>query len=102
MGQHMGAGQGGGHLVLQLFTEVMAGLHGPVARHEHMEGHEATRTGGFGAELSALVQERCFYHLEAPIERVTGFDTPYPHSLEWAYFPGPVRIGEAVDRLLKA
>ena len=64
--------------------------------------HEATRTCGFGAELSALVQERCFYHLEAPIERVTGFDTPYPHSLEWAYFPGPVRIGEAVDRLLKA
>jgi 2-oxoisovalerate dehydrogenase E1 component beta subunit len=62
--------------------------------------HEATRTSGFGAELSALVQERCFYHLEAPIERVTGFDTPYPHSLEWAYFPGPVRIGEAVDRLL--
>jgi hypothetical protein len=51
--------------------------------------HEATRTGGFGAELSALVQEHCFYHLEAPIERVTGFDTPYPHSLEWAYFPGP-------------
>ncbi len=64
--------------------------------------HEATRTSGFGAELSALVQERCFYHLEAPIERVTGFDTPYPHSLEWAYFPGPVRIGEALDRLLGA
>lgn len=64
--------------------------------------HEATRTAGFGAELSALVQERCFYHLEAPIERVTGFDTPYPHSLEWAYFPGPIRIGEAVDRLLGA
>jgi 2-oxoisovalerate dehydrogenase E1 component beta subunit len=62
--------------------------------------HEATRTSGFGAELVALVQERCFYHLEAPIERVTGFDTPYPHSLEWAYFPGPVRIGEAVDRLM--
>ena len=64
--------------------------------------HEATRTSGFGGELVALVQERCFYHLEAPIERVTGFDTPYPHSLEWAYFPGPVRIGEAVDRLLSA
>ncbi len=62
--------------------------------------HEATRTSGYGAELVSLVQERCFYHLEAPIERVTGFDTPYPHSLEWAYFPGPVRIGEAVDRLL--
>jgi 2-oxoisovalerate dehydrogenase E1 component beta subunit len=64
--------------------------------------HEATRTSGFGAELVALVQERCFYHLEAPIERVTGFDTPYPHSLEWAYFPGPIRIGEAVDRLMGA
>lgn len=63
--------------------------------------HEATRTSGFGAELSALVQERCFYHLEAPIERVTGFDTPYPHSLEWAYFPGPIRIGEALDRLMQ-
>jgi 2-oxoisovalerate dehydrogenase E1 component beta subunit len=64
--------------------------------------HEATRTSGFGAELSALVQERCFYHLEAPIERVTGFDTPYPHSLEWAYFPGPIRVGEAIDKLLEA
>src|SRR5689334_21051447 len=63
--------------------------------------HEATRTSGFGAELSALVQERCFYHLEAPIERVTGFDTPYPHSLEWAYFPGPVRIGQALKKILK-
>ena len=63
--------------------------------------HEATRTSGFGAELSALVTERCFYHLEAPVTRVTGFDTPYPHSLEWAYFPGPVRIGEAMDTLLK-
>ncbi len=64
--------------------------------------HEATRTSGFGAELSALVTERCFYHLEAPVERVTGFDTPYPHSLEWAYFPGPVRIGEAIDKILEA
>jgi pyruvate/2-oxoglutarate/acetoin dehydrogenase E1 component len=63
--------------------------------------HEATRTSGFGAELSAIVQERCFYHLEAPIERVTGFDTPYPHSLEWAYFPGPVRIGEALKKVMR-
>ena len=63
--------------------------------------HEATRTGGFGAELSALVQERCFYHLEAPVERVTGFDTPYPHSLEWAYFPGPIRIGTALKKIMK-
>ncbi|MFC7498504.1 alpha-ketoacid dehydrogenase subunit beta [Enterovirga sp. GCM10030262] len=63
--------------------------------------HEATRTAGFGAELSALVQERCFYHLEAPVQRVTGFDTPYPHSLEWAYFPGPVRLGLALKKALE-
>jgi 2-oxoisovalerate dehydrogenase E1 component beta subunit len=63
--------------------------------------HEATRTGGFGAELSALVQERCFLHLEAPITRVTGFDTPYPYSLEWAYFPGPVRIRRALQSVLE-
>ncbi|WP_448660559.1 alpha-ketoacid dehydrogenase subunit beta [Sphingomonas sp. CJ99] len=63
--------------------------------------HEATRTQGFGAELSALVTERCFYTLEAPVMRVTGFDTPYPHSLEWAYFPGPVRIGMALKQILK-
>ena len=60
--------------------------------------HEATRTSGFGAELAALVQEHCFYHLEAPIERVTGWDTPYPHAQEWAYFPGPKRVGEAFKR----
>lgn len=63
--------------------------------------HEATRTSGFGAELAALVGERCFYYLEAPIERVTGFDTPYPHSLEWAYFPGPVRITTAIEKIMK-
>jgi 2-oxoisovalerate dehydrogenase E1 component beta subunit len=63
--------------------------------------HEATRTSGFGAELLAQVQERCFHYLEAPIERVTGFDTPYPHSLEWAYFPGPVRIREAINKIMK-
>jgi 2-oxoisovalerate dehydrogenase E1 component beta subunit len=64
--------------------------------------HEATRTSGFGAELSALVQERCFYHLEAPIERVAGWDTPYPHALEWAYFPGPARVGAAYRRVMEA
>ena len=63
--------------------------------------HEATRTGGFGAELAALVQERCFYHLEAPVQRATGFDTPYPHSLEWAYFPGPIRLGTAFKKALE-
>ena len=63
--------------------------------------HEATRTSGFGAELTALVQEHCFYQLEAPIERVTGWDTPYPHALEWAYFPGPARVAAALQRVLE-
>lgn len=63
--------------------------------------HEATRTSGFGAELAALVQEHCFYHLEAPIERVAGWDTPYPHAQEWAYFPGPARVGAAFRRVLE-
>ena len=62
--------------------------------------HEATRTSGFGAELTALVQEHCFHHLEAPIERVTGWDTPYPHALEWAYFPGPERVGAAFRKVM--
>ncbi len=63
--------------------------------------HEATRTGGFGAELTALVQEHCFHHLEAPIERVTGWDTPYPHAHEWLYFPGPARVGAALLRVME-
>jgi len=63
--------------------------------------HEATRTSGFGAELAAIVQEHCFYHLEAPIQRVTGWDTPYPHSLEWEYFPTPPRVAKAMRRVME-
>ncbi len=63
--------------------------------------HEATRTAGFGGELAAVVQERCFYHLEAPVQRVTGFDTPYPHSMEWTYFPGPARLARALKAVLE-
>lgn len=62
--------------------------------------HEATQTSGFGAELSTLVQEECFYHLEAAIERVAGWDIPYPHVHEWLYFPSPTRIKEAFTRVL--
>jgi 2-oxoisovalerate dehydrogenase E1 component beta subunit len=63
--------------------------------------HEATRTGGFGAELAATVQQRCFFHLEAPIERVTGWDVPYPHAQEWDYFPGPARVASAYRRVME-
>ena len=61
--------------------------------------HEATKTSGFGAELMSQVQEACFYHLETPIIRVTGWDTPYPHAQEWDYFPSPGRVVEALKRL---
>lgn len=62
--------------------------------------HEASRFGGFGGELAALVQERCFFQLEAPIERVAGWDTPYPHAFEWDYFPGPARLAAALKRTM--
>jgi 2-oxoisovalerate dehydrogenase E1 component beta subunit len=62
--------------------------------------HEAPRTSGFGAELVAQVQERCFYHLEAPVERVSGWDTPYPHAYEWSYFPGPKRMKKALEKVM--
>jgi 2-oxoisovalerate dehydrogenase E1 component beta subunit len=62
--------------------------------------HEATRTSGYGAELVAQVQEECFWCLRAPIERVTGWDTPYPHAFEWEYFPSQERIVEALQRTL--
>jgi pyruvate dehydrogenase E1 component beta subunit len=58
--------------------------------------HEAPRTCGFGAELSALIQERCFLSLEAPVARVTGFDTPFPYTLEAEYLPRAPRILQAI------
>lgn len=64
--------------------------------------HEATRFCGFGAELVATVQEACFWKLEAPIQRVTGWDTPYPHAFEWDYFPGPARIAQALKGVMEA
>ena len=63
--------------------------------------HEASRFGGFGGELSALVQERCFHWLEAPVERVAGWDTPYPHAFEWDYFPGPKRVATALQKVMQ-
>lgn len=63
--------------------------------------HEATRFGGFAGELIATIQERCFWQLEAPIERVCGFDTPYPHAFEWEYFPGQARVAAALARVME-
>jgi 2-oxoisovalerate dehydrogenase E1 component beta subunit len=54
--------------------------------------HEAARTCGLGAEIAALIQERCFVYLEAPIKRITGWDTPFPYALENEYLPLAPRI----------
>jgi len=62
--------------------------------------HEAPRTCGFGAEISALIQERCFLHLEAPVTRVTGFDTPFPYTLESEYLPRAPRILKAIREVV--
>jgi 2-oxoisovalerate dehydrogenase E1 component beta subunit len=63
--------------------------------------HEAQRSGGVGAEVAASITEHCFFHLEAPPVRVTGFDTPYPAAkLERHFLPDLDRILDAVDRVL--
>ena len=59
--------------------------------------HEAPKTCGFGAELAARIMERCFLHLEAPVQRVAGFDTTMPYyKLEMDYLPDTERIGKAI------
>jgi pyruvate dehydrogenase E1 component beta subunit len=63
--------------------------------------HEAQRFGGLGAELAAMVTERCFDTLLAPPLRVTGHDIPYPPSeLEEHYLPDLDRMLDAVDRVM--
>jgi len=63
--------------------------------------HEASQTGGIGAELAARVQAQAFYELEVPILRVTGYDTPYPASrLEEDWLPNLDRILNACDTSL--
>jgi pyruvate dehydrogenase E1 component beta subunit len=64
--------------------------------------HEAPRTCGFGAELVSLVCEKLFYHLQAPPVRVTGFDTPFPYTLEMEYLPLSHRILPAVLEAAKS
>jgi pyruvate dehydrogenase E1 component beta subunit len=59
--------------------------------------HEAPQNCGVGAELSARIMEQCFLHLEAPVQRVTGFDTLMPYyKLELDYLPNAERIGKAI------
>jgi 2-oxoisovalerate dehydrogenase E1 component beta subunit len=60
--------------------------------------HEAPRTCGLGAEISSLLQERCFTSLSAPIKRVTGFDTPFPYTLDEEYMPLAPRILKGIEQ----
>jgi pyruvate dehydrogenase E1 component beta subunit len=64
--------------------------------------HEAPRTCGLGGELTSLVTERVFYHLQAPPIRVTGFDTPFPYALEMDYLPLSNRILPALLKVARA
>jgi pyruvate dehydrogenase E1 component beta subunit len=61
--------------------------------------HEAPKTCGFGAELAATIAEHALGHLKAPVLRVTGYDTPFPFSLEGVYLPGAQRVLKAVERV---
>jgi pyruvate dehydrogenase E1 component beta subunit len=64
--------------------------------------HEAPRSGGWGAEIAARIQEHCLLNLKAPIQRVTGFDVPFPYfKLEFDYLPSVERILAAVSDVMR-
>ena len=60
--------------------------------------HEAPITNGFGAEVAATIQQECFLHLESPILRVCGLDTPYPLALEKEYVPDALKVFSAIQK----
>jgi 2-oxoisovalerate dehydrogenase E1 component beta subunit len=64
--------------------------------------HEATRFCGYGGELSATIQEECFWHLQAPILRVAGWDTPVSPRLRVGVFPGQQRVARALTAVMEA
>jgi pyruvate dehydrogenase E1 component beta subunit len=63
--------------------------------------HEAPRTSGFGAEISAQISERAIEFLKGPILRVTGYDTPFPYTLEEHYLPSVPKILKAIDKIMQ-
>jgi 2-oxoisovalerate dehydrogenase E1 component beta subunit len=62
--------------------------------------HEAPRTGGFGGEIAALIAEQAMTRLEAPVLRVTGYDTPFPYTLEHSYLPDAPRVLRAIEHVM--
>jgi 2-oxoisovalerate dehydrogenase E1 component beta subunit len=63
--------------------------------------HEAPRTCGYGAELSAILAEQALTSLQAPVLRVTGYDTPFPYTLEHTYLPDANRVFAALERVME-
>lgn len=62
--------------------------------------HEAPRTCGYGAELAALIAERALTSLQSPVLRVTGYDTPFPYTLEHTYLPDAKRVMHAIEHVM--
>lgn len=63
--------------------------------------HEAPRTAGFAAEIAAEITQRCFLRLEAPVQRVCGWDTPFPLVFEKFYMPDMVRCFEGIRKVVE-
>lgn len=63
--------------------------------------HEAQMTNGFGAEIAAKIQEKCFYNLHTPIRRVCGYDTPFPCAFEEFYLPDEYKVIHEVTNMMK-
>ncbi|MDG6995351.1 MAG: alpha-ketoacid dehydrogenase subunit beta [Nitrososphaerota archaeon] len=63
--------------------------------------HEAPKTGGFGAEISALIAEKAIEYLKGPILRVTGYDTPFPYTLEEHYLPSAPKVLKAINKIMQ-
>jgi pyruvate dehydrogenase E1 component beta subunit len=63
--------------------------------------HEAPRFCGYGGEISALIAEHAIEYMEAPVVRVTGFDTPFPNTLEHHYMPDARRVLDAIERVAR-
>lgn len=62
--------------------------------------HEAPLTSGFGAEIASTIAQECFTSLEAPVERVCGWDTPFPHIQEPFYVPDKYRIYDKIEKMI--
>jgi pyruvate dehydrogenase E1 component beta subunit len=63
--------------------------------------HEAPRFCGYGGEISALIAEHAIEYMDAPVVRVTGFDTPFPNTLEHHYMPDARRVLDAIERVAR-